>query len=233
MARMRGLLADVIRGSIGGLTFTANQFHQIVVRQRTSPVNPNTNAQAQIRGAMSNASVVYNLLSAADKQRWQDYADTIRYPNPLGPIDVPGRQVCVGNVGTVGYLLDRFVHLGPATGEPPVLPGFVSIHNLAFAPLAGAGTGYQIEVSTAETEGIRIFALRSFAFGDARLRYKGPFLTSTITGLTLPGPGSGIIEFTGLLEDSIYFTVVRATSLQPPYRLSAQHFVRAIATTTP
>lgn len=233
MARMRGIHADVIRGSIGGNTFFANQFHQILVRARTSPVNPNTQAQGLIRGAMSSTSVLYEQLSAGDKQLWQDYADTLHFSNPLGPIQVPGRQVCLGNCSTARYLDDRGIAMGQIGAAPPQVPGFLDLSNVSTSAPIGAGTGFSVSFTTAETEGIEVYAFRSFAFNTGRFRYKGPFLTASLQSNHLVGAQSGFIDFINLIADQVYFCVVRSICHQNPFRMGAPHYARAVAVTTP
>jgi hypothetical protein len=114
--RMLSQLATVARGSVGGVTFTANQHHAIVCRARVSPVNPMTQRQSQMRAAFGDAQSLYEALSAADKLAWQDYADTLTFEGPLGNYSVTGRSVCLGNLATALYLDDRGFNVGtPAT----------------------------------------------------------------------------------------------------------------------
>jgi len=232
MARMRGIHGDVIRGSIAGNTFTSNQFHQIVIRQRTSPVNPCTNRQTQIRAALSYASAQWLSISPTYRQGWNDYAETLHYPNPLGPILVPGRQVFIGNVGTAKYLLDRGQLTGPLVFSAPTTPGFLGISDCDYdAPIA-AGTGYSLTIGFPSQEDSVGFAFRSFPFNPTRLRYKGPFLTETLDSVELSPPATGYIDFLSLRDGMIYFNAVRGISKEGPYRLSPLVYIRAIASIT-
>ena len=232
MARMRGIHADVMRGSIAGNTFTANQFHQIIVRQRTSPVNPNTNRQSQIRSAMSAASVTWLSLTDAVRADWNNYAQSLFYPNPLGPIQVPGRQVFLSNIGTAKYLLDRGELAGPIATTPPVIPGFLGIGDVTYGPLAAPGTGFELDIASPNAENTLGFAFRSFSFNPTRYRYKGPWLTETLDSVSITGPTDGVINFTGLSDSMIYFCAVRLISAVAPFRLSPLIYIRCVADIT-
>lgn len=225
-------LFSTIRGSVGGITYLSNQYHQIVARQRTSPVNPMTNRQSQIRGAFSDASVLFESLSAADKQGWSDYAATLEYQGPLGPYTVPGRQVCISNVATALYLDDRGLYPGTPDATPPLAPGFLSLADLDVQPLTLAGIGFEVVARNNNPEQVIGFGLRSFAFPSTRNRFKGPWLTETAHAIVIAPDDSGQLPFDGLNLDSVYFANIRFISDEPPLRISQLYIIRAIATET-
>ncbi len=232
MARMLSPIASVIRGSIGGLTFFANQFHQIVIRQRTSPVNPKTTFQSQIRGAFGDASVLYEALSDADRILWEEYADGLTYEGPTGEYSLPGRQVAMSNVATALYADDRGIDVDVVDCEPPLAPGFLSLSDLAIAAPVGAGTGFSISMRNNNAEDIVVLLTRSRAFPVTRYRFKGPFLSSTLAGVGVSAAGVSVHDVLSLNEDSIYFFSLRAISAQSPYRISPMFIIRGIASTT-
>lgn len=232
MARMRGIHASEIRGSIGGNTFFPNQFHQIVIRQRTSPVNPNTNFQAQIRGSFSDASVEWALLTDAQRTRWNNYAATLVYPGPLGDYSLPGRQVFLSNYGTARYLDDRDLDLGTVVSDGPVIPGFLGLSNLTVTPLAAAGTGFSVNFQNPNSEDVCVYAFRSRAFPITRNTYQGSFLSASLDSSNVLTTGSGIIDFEDLAAGAVYFVKVRAIVDDGPLRISSKYVIRAVASTT-
>ena len=233
MARMLSLLASTIRGSVGGLTYFSNQFHQIVLRQRTAPVNPNTTRQSQIRGAWGDAQSLYEALSNDDKLAWDAYAQTLVYEGPLGNYTLPGRQVCLGNVATGLYLDDRGFSVGVPAASPPLAPGFLSLADLEVGPPGVVGDGFNVTFRNNNAEDITVYLQRSIAFNTGRKRFKGPWLTETLTESQVPSLGTGNVDFLGLNVGSAYFATIRAITDAPPYKMSRPYFVRAIAANTP
>jgi hypothetical protein len=232
MARLLSHIASIMRGSVGGITYSANQFHQIIARQRTAPVNPNTNYQAMIRADFSAASQLYNALSAADKVLWREYAETCIYSGPLGNYTIPGRQMALAVAGTCQYLTDRGVTLTAPVEDPPLVPGWLGIGDLTIeAPGAGL-TGFNISIYNPNDEAVIFFAFCSFAFSPSRMRYKGPFISERLENVSINAGATDTISFTGLIEDMAYFASVRGINVASPHRLTQLQIVRAIAETT-
>jgi hypothetical protein len=234
MARLLSTIASNIRGSIGGLTFFSNPFHQIVVRQRTIPVNPMTTRQTEIRAAMGYAQQLYNALSESDKLLWDDYARTLTYQGGLGNYTVPGRQVCLGNVGTAVYLNTRSIDVGTPTAAPPLAPGFLALNSVLVTSAPVGETGFSIVIQNGNPVACTFIANRSIPFGPGRKRYKGPFESeSLIADENVATAGSGVIEFIDLNAGSVYFAKIRVITADPPYRISQEYIVRAVAALNP
>lgn len=232
MAKILSSVWSVIRGSIGGTTYSANQFHQIIARARTAPVNPNTSKQTAARSAFSGAVQLWNTLSIADRQGWEDYADTLVYVGPLGPITVPGRDVFIGNLQVALFLNGQVGFPAVIDTTPPVIPGFLNIENvlpIPFTPIMATGVSFSFTQNGVED--VIGYSLRSFMFGNSRNRFKGPFLSNTLQQVTVVAPGSGVMDFEGLVEDGKYFMNPRFITLVAPFRLSARFFLDAIAVT--
>ena len=233
MARMRGIHADVIRGSIGGNTFFANQFHQILIRQRTSPVNPATTPQTQIRAAVSGASGLYDNLSQAQKIAWDNYADTLTFPNPLGPITVPGRQVAVGNLAFREYCETLGETFTGSVDTAPTVSGFLTLSTITVVDPASGHTGFTISVYNPNPEQIKVMYQLSPQFGNGRFRYKGPWVHSTTVFEDIATTTSGTHEFEVGSDGDVYFVRLRAVSEEDEVRLSQESIVRAIVRTAP
>lgn len=78
-------------GSIGGLTFSRNRGGKYI-RSRATPTNPNTTFQQAVRGFLSDLTSKWNdLLTQAERDAWDLYAENVPLSNPLGePRNVGG-----------------------------------------------------------------------------------------------------------------------------------------------
>lgn len=75
-----------ISGSIGGTTYARNRYGAYA-RQRTKPVNPQTERQTAVRTIMSLCrSAWFNTLTAAQRTAWALYANNVPMMNRLGEV---------------------------------------------------------------------------------------------------------------------------------------------------
>lgn len=71
-------------GSMGATTFSRNRFGQYM-RTRSKPVNPNTDAQAEVRNNFRTLMAAWNAtLTLAQREAWSLYAANINWLNKLG-----------------------------------------------------------------------------------------------------------------------------------------------------
>lgn len=229
--KMLSQIASVARGSVGGLTFTANQFSQIIVRQRTAPVQPNTVNQTKIRAAFTTAQTQWEALTTEERQGWIDYADSLTFSGPTGTYKVPGRQVFLSNFGWSLYLLDRGVPGQTILPAPPENTGFAAIQNLNVDVLPAPGTGYAVVGNNNNPENMSVIVMNSRAFNPARERYKGPFKSDTIFSASVAAGAPFTISVTGLIAASRYFCSIRAVTVEDAHRLSPLFYLNTIATT--
>lgn len=234
MAKFLSQVYSTIRGSVGGVTYTANQFQALIARARVSPVNPNTTLQSGIRSAFSGAQTLYAALSLTQRQAWDDYASSLVFTGPTGTYTVPGRQVCIGNVATALYLKAQGLSLGTPDATPPTILGFLDIDDVSVGTFGTAmETGIAVDATYSGTEDIVIYAKRSQAFEQTRNNFKGPFRAYTLAGTSLTPPSTANLPFNGLTVDLAYFTETRAITENPPHRLSAKFYLRHTAVTNP
>lgn len=229
--RMSSQIAVIARGSVGGDTFTANQYHQIVVRARTAPVQPGTLMQTKIKAAFGTASTEWDALTPAQRTAWDDYADTCVFHGPLGAYKIPGRQIFLSNVGTSLYWTDRAVPGQSVITAAPELAGFASIQNLNVEILPSPGIGYAITGRNNNIHNITVVAMNSIPFNHARNRYKGPFKSDIIWSASVAPANEFEIELTPLVDDRRYFASVRAMTLEDAHRMTPLFYVNAISTT--
>lgn len=233
MARIVSPVWSSIRGSIAGTTYLSNQYHPIVGRQRVSPVNPSTSQQGIIRSAFAAAVTLWEELTPANRLSWDEYAQTCVFSGPQGNYTISGRLMFIRSLATAQYLITVGVLTGPPNTDPPSIPGFLdvgTIHTSDF--LTPASTGIAIGVEYAGSEDVTIYGYRSIPFNQTRERFKGPYISSSISSVDLTGAASAEITYVGLTADLAYFTSWRGINTDGPYRLSAKTLLRNVAVTT-
>jgi hypothetical protein len=73
-------------GSAGGTTWSRNR-HGAYIRNRSVPVNPNTDRQVAARNAVRQLTIAWqNTLTQAQRDAWKVYADNIPWQNKLGQV---------------------------------------------------------------------------------------------------------------------------------------------------
>lgn len=230
MAKFLSQIMTIARGSVGGITFTANQFQQLIMRAKTSPVNPSSSVQSSIRSAFAQSCSRWGILTDAQRTAWNDYADTLQYTGPLGPYTMPGRQVMVGNLTLMLYGNN---YLGtPLTPiwTAPTTPGFTAFSDVKPVEVS-SGTGVALTISNATGKDMHALVERSIAFPASRNLYKGPFLSSTAQFVPCPDPTTVLLEFDGLEAGAVYFMRVRGIQTETAHRITPELIFRAVATT--
>lgn len=229
MAKCKSHLMSVIRGSVAGITYTANTFCSIIARNRTIPTNTNTNRQQQIRSCFTQAKAIWPTLSRAIRDGWDAWARTVTLSGPTGDYTIPGRQWYMGIRATVYYLALRGVSFGTASNNAPVIHGLIPIPvYLTAKPTTGAG--YKITFAPITTELLIAYAMRSGAHGDDKNFYAGPWNSETLLSGTQTLISDPItLERTDLVTGDIYFEHIRLISKQGPFRISHDLILRIAA----
>src|SRR3989304_3521663 len=143
MARMLSQVATIMRGSVGGLTYSANQFHQITIRARTAPVQPGTNRQQEIRNSLSAASLRWkDVLDASERAKWDNYAPTCVYSGPMGTYVVPGRSLYIAGRGLMENIFTNYGGIGALSDAEPSQPGFYARSGIEVGGATATGTGF-------------------------------------------------------------------------------------------
>jgi hypothetical protein len=234
MAKMKSHLFSVIRGSVGGITYAANQYQQIVARVRTSPINPGTVPQSIIRLAMGGANEAWDLLTDGERDQWSAYAQGVVYNGPLGPYTVSGRNIALGQYNLASYLLEMGVTSIVAPNmAPPVAAGWLGLGPIILTALGTAGTGFTFGITNPNTEDIVVACQISLMQAPSRMRYKGPWNASYFHFLECPLSSAANLVVDDLPADGIYFCRLKALSNDAPRRMSTSQIYRRIATTFP
>lgn len=123
MAKVRfGTGIAEIRGSVGGSVYSRTHAGAIV-RNRIVPVNPNTQAQDDIRALFALVAANYTNLNAGQRQAWQDFADLVNVSNIFGESYTPtGRQMfqqCNMNLAMAASFPIPDAGSGPGVGFAP------------------------------------------------------------------------------------------------------------------
>jgi len=223
---------SVIRGSVGGLTYTANQFQSIVMRARVSPVNPGSQTQAIIRLAMGAGNTAWELATQATRDQWAAYAQSLVFNGPLGPYSVPGRQVALAQYALSGYCAEMGVTEIPSPlMTPPVEAGFLGIGPVTPVVLQTPGTGFEFQITNPNDEDMVALAWISLKQPDSRNRYKGPWNPGYFTSVEVDQGTSDSLVVDDLPADGIYFVRLRSLSSDAPRRMSSAQIYRMTATT--
>lgn len=229
MAKCKSTIFSVLRGSIAGITYTANTFCSIVARARTIPTNTNTQYQQQIRACFTQAKTIWPTLTRAVRLAWDNWAATVTLQGPTGPYTVPGRQWYQGIRATVYYLTLRGIPFGTASNNAPTIHGLLPIP-VWIVEAPATGNGYAIEFSPITTELLTVYATRSQAFTDDRNYFSGPWECDTLIAASQALVSDPVtITRTDLVVGSVYFERIRLITKQGPFRISEELILRVTA----
>lgn len=233
MARALSHLMSKIRGSVGGLTYSANQYYQIIMKNRTTPVQPNTTAQQLARNALTAAQETWNGLTTAVRAAWDLYANNLSWPDPLGTHKIPGRQVFMAGRAMQNYIFEAGLAVPTfVTTAPPSFLGFYLPQSINIAALAAPGTGFAVSLSSEFAFDGTFLVEISGPWPDTRNRYKGPWQVADSQVAIVPANTSVLVPFEVGSDDDIYFVRVKAVADDASPRVSAQTILRAVVTTT-
>jgi hypothetical protein len=229
MARLLSPIASVIRGSVAGLTFAANQYHQIIVRQKTAPVNPATTNQTLIRNSFAAGATAWLDMTQTQRDGWDAWAQTVNFSGPMGDYNVPGRQNFMAIWSFIQYLTARGLYAFSPAVTVPAKSGRPTVSSISLVDAVAPDVGFSISITNDLDEDLVCYAERSGAFTESRNNYKGPFLPETGQAVSCPASTSARIDFYDLPEDNVYFVKLRFIVEDPPHRLSIDHILRAVS----
>lgn len=234
MAKFLSQVYTSIRGKVGGLVYTKNQFAGLIVRAFTAPTNPQTDMQTLIRSAFADASAGWEGMSQADRDAWDDYAATLEYSGPHGTYKLPGRQVFISNFG-----LARFIdEIGGATmsvgDSPPLVAGFENIGPVQpalYTPVSS--TGVSVSVGNPNAYALAALVQRSIAYNLTKNTFDGPWLSDDNKGEDIALSATTTIDLDTSLGTAgqVIFVRVRCVTADEPHRITSEYIVRCIAVT--
>jgi hypothetical protein len=123
-----------LHGKAGNAVFAVTQ-NGLVLRPRTQPRNPRTDAQRSSRARFARASAAYRTLTPGERQEWQQYARTLSRFDPRGglPSHPTPFHAFVG-------LASKFLQLHPGA-DPPSTPPAAPFFGDGITLLAAGGAG--------------------------------------------------------------------------------------------
>ena len=233
MARLLSQIATVIRGSIGGITYTANQFHAIIMRARVSPVQPNTTAQQLARSAMISAQETWNGLTDTVRSAWQQYARFLIFTSPTGTYTIPGRQAFIAGRSLQNYLFETGLAVPTFdTDAPQQILGFYLPQSVNIVdPVTPLSTGIGVSITSEAAVGCAFLIEISAPFTGTRNRFKGPWDTSQSQGGVLAADATVVVDFVDYNLDDVLFVRVKIVADDAPPRVSSQVILRGVAVT--
>lgn len=125
-----------IRGTIGGQTFSSNK-GGIYVKNWAKPTNPMTPAQTALRNMFGSVVRTWKLLTDAQRNDWNAYAEGRTYTDILGE-----SRTMTGRGAFISVNQNR-LHIGLTLSES--VPATAQL--LAFHFMASSGVGSQLSVS--------------------------------------------------------------------------------------
>lgn len=230
MARMLSQIATVIRGSVGGITYTANQFHAIIMRARVSPVQPNTTAQQLARLALSTAQGTWLTLTQVVRDAWETYSRNLFRSGPVGTYTVPGRQSFIAGRALQNYVNDRGLAVPNFdTSAPPVFGGFYLPERIVTALPPALQTGVAISYTSEALVDALVMVQIAGPFPETVRRYKGPWNTGQEQAQIVVMATSALISFDGLTVGDIFFMRVSSVADAASPRSAAPVILRMAA----
>lgn len=234
-------LMSLMRGSVAGVTYLSNQFHQIVMRQRTSPVQPNTAWQVGIRTAFNAAESIWEGLTEAQRDDWRFYALSCVYPGPGGDYNVPGRQLFIGTLALVlyadGISPDTFI----TDVSAPLIAGWFNPSLVQAGTYSGLSQGIQVDVGIPTGRAALAVVDISIAYNPTRTRFKGPWISSQKTIALAPAAATTFIPIDraiGTIGQAIFsrtriFTAAADPGVPEPHSLAFPVHLRHICEAAP
>jgi len=203
-----------MRGSVGGITYSTNQYDQIIGRARTIPVQPNTNAQQEMKAAFAYYAAHWRNESGVNRANWERYANTVNFSGPLGTYQVGGRQLYCGNLAANLVAVERSGIPHSFGTTAPAGDGFVNLEKVALVDLSGPGTGFAVAITPPEGYSDCFCAIQISSPQSPTVNYyKGPFNSTLWRATEIPTYTTQLVEVPGLIEDARYF--VRVHMLSP------------------
>jgi len=141
---------DVPRsGSHQAITSSRNRYGQYV-RNRATPVNPNTPAQSYVRGLLASSSQGWRGLTDAQRASWNSAASTTPRQDSLGQTIYPtGAQMFVGS-----YIAQDFAGLTVPPAVPTISPPAAPTLSLLAIDVSSGAT-----INIAEVIGVALVLL--------------------------------------------------------------------------
>lgn len=234
MAKFLSQVYTSIRGKVGGIVYTKNQFAGLVARAFTAPTNPSSEFQEMIRSSFSEASIKWEAIGVDDRELWEAYAATLVYTGPHGEFKLPGRQVFISNLSFAQYL-DAIGGSAIVVGEDaPSTAGFENVGVVQPAVYTPASsTGVSVSIGNPNLYDLAALVQRSVAWELTKKSFHGPWAPGASVGVDIPGDTTTLIDIetpTATAGKAI-FVKVRCITAESPHRITNDYILRLIPVT--
>ena len=226
LCRFGGGIADM-RGSIGGTVFSRTRFGA-TARNRTTPVDPGTSFQMEVRAIMGQVrDAFYNTLTAAQRTAWTQYANNVSMSNRLGePVNLTNFNHYVRtNVPRLHAGLDR-VDDGPALFTTAEQDGTVAVS--VTAATKAVSVAFDDTLDWLDEDGGALVVYESAPMSPNINYFKGPFRYLGViegdgtTPPTTPAAMTSAFEMTAGQKQFFQFRILRADGrTSSPFRVSS------------
>lgn len=217
------------RGSIAGLNLTGNASHRNVMRGKPVGTQPHSTNQSLLRSCFAFSSTQWRNRSAAIKQGWQDYADTLTFNTPFSQNRLPARTVFISNMTLAKYYYVRGALNNNPLTNPPAIPGFVTINILRISTPPTAGVGFKVQGGNFNGQNICVVVQISPAQNSARNSYSGQYKSDTLYSAEVANGNNFIISINGLTAGKKYFCRIKACTTVDEIRISGNYFMSIVA----
>ena len=179
---LHGGLAAEIRGSIAGATFSRNRAGAYV-RNRTKPINPQTDRQIEIRQNLSYLQLYWHSnLSVALRSAWNATAQANPFKNRLGQ----SSAITGFNLFLRVNALRKLMALAIAD-NPPTPPLELDIQAFTISAITAPGLAITAVGPNFTADTIALVSYTG-ALSQARNFYKGPYVARSFIGPASPFP---------------------------------------------
>ena len=219
-----------ISGSVGGVNYCKSSTGGLVARGKSAGDKAKTNNRTLFQSAVSNAAQRWFIITPKLRDGWNAYAKTVIFRNSGGYYIPSGYQVFTRNVTFAYYYFMRKLYHTGVNPIPPTTPGDLKLANVGFNNTGLPSGRFRITWSNPNTEPVRAFFTRSRRHPETSNLSQGDLISSS-TLIDVAPPDSPVQSrlFTGLTPGGVYFVRVRGMNDPPPFRLSPEFWVRAVA----
>lgn len=212
-----GPLASEVRGSIGGVTFTAGRFGK-VVRARSSPVHSPTNLRTYWKGLLSYDIAHWtNTLSEQQRTDWRNLAAATWFTNSLGEDYHP--------TGLNLYVRSNSLLIATGQARQDDAPGSAVGDHYAITYSWIDDDGLYAEMVDAPALAHKVAFFIGLPWATPIIYYTGPWQFSvSMDSASLHSAPTRIVPFPAFTEDMYYF--VRDRSVYANGKISAPYILR-------
>ena len=232
MAKMLSQIATIIRGSMGGITYTANRGGSIIARARVCPVNTKTDPRDQIKGNFRSVIAAWEDATEETRDGWDQYAQSITKNGPISTRAYSGREAYVATMVYMKNLYSKGVIGTDPVDTPPTSFGQVPISIKGYTTLTAPGTGFTVIGKNEADVAVNVVIATTGPVPATRHTFKGPWLPETFGAANVDAGNPISIPVNGLVLDDWCFVKIRAVPADAPFSLSGEFLFRAQAKTT-